>query len=807
MAINVGQIGAVSWRNLVNVWTKITNPSSQITDDAEQRRARLATTFLLVNLFLELLGLLISVIARSPEQRSEFLPFLSVIIPTLLAMTAIAYVGSRTPYYKIVIVVYYAALSIFIMRGWVDGVLTELLRLIPAVIVITLIVHPRAGFGVMVMMLTIFGISPLFIEFDLVYELTYRESMLLMLRISTFVVIGSAIFYGDLHQIRKQSERIRTSENRLSQIASRTPGAVYHIIVKPDDKLDIVFMSVGAKDIYGLTEYELKADPSQIFEMIDYQDRSRVQASMKKAIEQQSNWIDEYRIIRGGREYWLRINASVVTQNRVTSLYGITTDITLDKQRQARLETAITEAKSANVAKTTFIANMSHELRTPLNAILGFTQVMQRDTHLTQNLRDNLDIINSSGEHLLELINDVLEMSKIEAGSVTYNPTALDLTSLLDDLEKLFNHRAQTKGLKLTIERPTPQFQYIRTDQRKLRQILINLLSNAIKFTSTGEVSLQIHVESFTPIECVLRFDVRDTGTGIGNHELDGLFDAFVQTESGRRAQQGTGLGLPISKRFANLMGGDLTVTSEFGRGSVFTLLLHAEIVDESLVVPKHDMGKVLGVKSASTRYKILIAEDQLENRLLMRKVLEPFDFEIRDAYDGQQAIDIHQEWYADLIWMDMQMPNVDGYQATRQIKTNDTLKDTIIIALTASAFDHQTQDMIDAGCDDFVSKPFTTNTIYKVIERYLDVELIYEHLPIHRSDSPLDSAQLSQIPSDQQQALFNAVSLADYDMALDIIEELSTDHKELAEKLRTVVNDFQFDIVVTLLDYNLNNT
>ena len=350
---------------------------------------------------------------------------------------------------------------------------------------------------------------------------------------------------------------------------------------------------------------------------------------------------------------------------------------------------------------------MSHELRTPLNAILGFTQVISRDPSLNPHHQESLGIINRSGEHLLALINDVLEMAKIEAGQITLNSRAFDLHRLLSNLQEMLRCRAEAKGLKLIFEDSPEVPQYVRTDEGKLRQVLINLLGNAIKFTQQGKVTLRLMTESqqsavsnqqssvglgcrgdgemgnasqpstLCPLPStlsspfhILVFEIEDTGSGIELDQDEALFDAFVQTETGRQSQEGTGLGLAISRQFVRLMGGDIRVSSVLGRGTTFRFAIRVEPVQKTTdlaTTPVH--RKVIGLAPNQPTYRILVVEDNRLNCLALIKLLKSCGFQVQEASNGHDAIALWRSWRPDLIWMDIRMPGMDGCEATRRIK------------------------------------------------------------------------------------------------------------------------------------------
>ncbi len=329
------------------------------------------------------------------------------------------------------------------------------------------------------------------------------------------------------------------------------------------------------------------------------------------------------------------------------------------EERTIQLKKTRDAADAANRAKSDFLANMSHELRTPLGVILGFSQLMNQSQDLSQEHRESLEIIRRNGEHLLSLINDVLDMSKIEAGRLTLNEQHFDLYHLLDDMENMFRPRAEEKGLQLVFARVPELARQVRTDETKLRQVLINLLNNAIKFTKKGSVSVvSEQLQGIKDNELLpLRFEVRDTGPGIDPEELDEVFEAFAQTKTGRDAQEGTGLGLPISRRFAQLMGGDLTVSSETGQGSVFQFDIHARASKADDIPASGPVRRVVALEPGQPCFRILLVDDKQDNRALLIKLLDPLGFEIHEAENGQEAVRRWESQRPHLIWMDMRMP------------------------------------------------------------------------------------------------------------------------------------------------------
>ena len=567
--------------------------------------------------------------------------------------------------------------------------------------------------------------------------------------------------------------------------------------------------------IYGVSPQAFKGTYQDWANCIHPEDLVQLEVETPDLINGQANgYTQEFRIIRpDGSVRNILATASIERNSQLQPIrsVGINLDITDRKQAEAQLQRTNAELIRATHHKSAFLASMSHELRTPLNAVLGFSQLMQRDRSISDEHHEMLSTINRNGEYLLALINDILEMSKIEAGKVTLNPKPVDLPRFLDDIRETFKVKVEAKYLVFKVTHTPDIPRYIEADEVKLRQILLNLLSNALKFTQEGTISVHTQVldGGSLPEKGHLQFTVTDTGPGIASEDLDSIFQAFMQSESGKQHHQGTGLGLPISRKFAQMMGGNIHVSSTLGQGSQFNCDIYAQILSADTEVEEgqpHRYHNIQGLKHPHQTYRLLIVDDNPDNRAVLLKMLSIPGFEVLEAVDGLQAVEMNERWQPHLICMDINMPQMDGLEATRQIRQSGSTPK--IIAITANAFADDHQAALAAGCDDFLAKPLTADKVFDRLACLLEVE--FDTAPLPSSSLPLPPSAsngdlikdgFGVMPIEWQQLMHQAIRTLDDGSIRQLMADVPEAHAEMVEAISTLLKEFRYDTLMHILE------
>jgi PAS domain S-box-containing protein len=612
--------------------------------------------------------------------------------------------------------------------------------------------------------------------------------------------------------IRDITERKRAERSR-EQLASIVDYSDDAIVGKSLDGT-IISWNKGAERLYGYAVEEVVGQPISLLLPPGRSDELEQIIAKLRLGEVVSE--ETIRRKKDGTLIDVALTVSPIRNSRgqVMGASAIARDISERKRTDSqirnlnrKLEEAAADAEAANRAKSTFLSTMSHEIRTPMNAILGYAQLMAREPGLGAGAKANLQIIGRSGEHLLALINDVLDMSKIEAGRIEVNPATFNLSRLLEDLAAMFRLRAGAKGLRFEMAVEGVSAPYVIADEGKTRQVLINLLGNAVKFTQAGSIVLRARLEERSG-QLWLSAQVEDTGPGIADEDQRKLFEPFNQIRTGSsESLKGTGLGLAISRKYARLMGGDITMSGNPGGGSVFLFEIPIGRGDAAVAIRGSIRRRVIAIHDRRESPKVLVVDDHLENRDWLQKLLTSVGFAVRWADNGEAAIRVWQEWQPRLILMDVHMPVMDGLEATRRMKATPQGSETIIVALTASAMDEDRRAVALSGVDDFMTKPCREDELLEKMRKLLNVTYDYEETADAEgrgegAASGLTPEKLGQLPRELIEEIREATLSGNKNLLDQLAAQVqSLGDSDSARGLQALADKYDYDSLTQLLE------
>jgi len=618
-------------------------------------------------------------------------------------------------------------------------------------------------------------------------------------------IIGLVGIGRDITKRRMAEEALRQSENIMRSITD----SAYDAIIMIDPEGLISYWNPAAERIFGYTGSEamgmnlhnlivpLRFHQAHNDALPKFQQTGQG-AAIGKILDMEAHRKD-------GNEISVQMSLSAIQLNNQWHAVGVLRDVTDQKRIEQALVMAKQQAEQANKSKSVFLANMSHEIRTPLNAIIGFSQLINRDKHLSDVQKEYVSSIIHAGEHLLGLINDILELSKIEAGRSILNPSNVDLYALLDELQMIFKERMQSKNLKFIYEKAPDLPRFIFVDESKLRQIFINLIGNALKFTDEGGIAVRTRVQRNEVGTDILVSEIQDSGSGIPENEIGMLFKHFEQTSSGISKGSGTGLGLALSRELATLMGGGITVSSELGKGSVFTF--RVEIKEgNSAISEKNEPKGVIGIVQGVSPFRILVVDDQKDNLKVASTLLRLVGFETKEALNGADAIAKFEDWNPHLILMDMRMPVMDGYEATKRIKSTAKGIQTPIVALTASTFEDELKKIDSLGIQGYIRKPFKENELFNTIGKILGIKYIYEDEILatptkYTTDNSTLEQDIAKLPNNLLLKMQNALAIADLDLLIQLIKSIEPNNMDLVRQLMHMVVNYDYDQLQQILN------
>jgi PAS domain S-box-containing protein len=613
-------------------------------------------------------------------------------------------------------------------------------------------------------------------------------------------------------QWRRSNQELQTeiadrkrAEAKYRDLLEAAPDAV--VVVNPEGKIVLVNSQVER-----LFEYRREEVMGQPIEMLvpaaePGEDSAYPQGSPSDSTRRPGRRGLEARAVRkDGTQFPVEISLSSLETEEGLLISSTIRDLT-ERKRAERTREQLAESVAANRTSSAFLSTMSHEIRTPMNAILGYAQLMSRDAALGTEAKTNLKIISQSGEHLLSIIDDVLDMSKAEAGGTDLKPVSFSLPRMLADLAATFSLRAAEKALRFEVLSDGEALPLIVADENKIKRVLINLLGNAVKFTQRGLIKMHASVEHRPTDQFWLAVRVVDTGVGLTNEEQGKLFQPFTQTSRGVYSHEGIGLGLAIGRKYARMMGGDITLTSNPGEGSIFSFEVPVERGQAGEAVGRDVPRRVRSLRAGSSVPNILVADDQVENRDWLITILTGVGFCVRVADNGEAAIRSWEQWCPQLILMSVDMPVMDGLEATRRIKADPRGKETVIVTLIANVPRDDGTSISQSGADDFLAKPFGADELLEKIRVHLDVGYDYEEVKEPEAQPStaaveLNADALRQVPRELIEELRNA-TLGGNKRRLDklILQVAGTEGSAVAGALKEAADKYQYDTLTLLLE------
>jgi PAS domain S-box-containing protein len=598
------------------------------------------------------------------------------------------------------------------------------------------------------------------------------------------------------------ADALAASEQRYQQLFAKAGEAIYVVDAGDEHPGAILEANAAAAQMYGysvdelerMTEAELKAPEDQDVTARRIHRIGGVNWIQSEAVHQRKD----------GTRFPVAFSAGPLDVGPRRCVLTFARDITESRRTEHALRDATRAADAASRAKSAFLANMSHEIRTPLNAVLGYTQLLHRDPRLGDEQRQQLEVIERSGEQLLALINDVLELSKLEVGHRKQTREDVDLAALLDDVEETFAPRAAAKRLSFDLHRDAHLPRAILGDASKLRQVFVNLVGNAVKFTERGSIAVRVAHKRSARSEGRLVVEVEDTGPGISPDKLGGLFQPFAQVRVGNVAQGGTGLGLALSRELARVMGGDVTVKSTTGEGSVFRFEAPAPPTSTTLTVRPLPRGPVVAVAAQAGLVRILIVDEDDADRSWMRRLLERIGFDVQECASGIVALAAFPSYRPHLVLVDAHASAASGASALRAFRELPAGRKTALVALVPPSPDDGRDSLVEGGADGVLRKPVREAELLDEIRKQIGIDYSYGEVVSPRptllpgSSLGVDSATL--LPRALRADLLRAARIADYDWLMDLIANVPLAQADLGAALRALVEAYAYEAIEQLL-------